>query len=57
MSGGRFFLDEIREQPAALRALLAAEDELEAARKIFRPGARVAASSQGRGRVDPRPSV
>jgi glucosamine--fructose-6-phosphate aminotransferase (isomerizing) len=30
VSGGRFFLDEIREQPAALRALLAAEEELEA---------------------------
>jgi glucosamine--fructose-6-phosphate aminotransferase (isomerizing) len=29
VSAGRIFLDEIHEQPAALRALLAAEDELE----------------------------
>jgi hypothetical protein len=28
VSGGRLFLDEIREQPAALRALLAAEERL-----------------------------
>jgi glucosamine--fructose-6-phosphate aminotransferase (isomerizing) len=31
MSEGRLFRDEIREQPAALRALLAAKDEIEAA--------------------------
>jgi glucosamine--fructose-6-phosphate aminotransferase (isomerizing) len=30
VSDGRFFLDEIREQPSALRALLAAEQEIEA---------------------------
>jgi fructoselysine-6-P-deglycase FrlB-like protein len=33
VSGGRFFLDEIREQPAAQRALLAAKEELEATRR------------------------